>query len=106
MSAPKPPPSPRALIVTFVLLIAATLLVTQGPTALAPLAGPWAARLLGHSCGVYDFLPLPSILLALAGPPSLYLATRRRPLWRIIPALLWATPWLLAGLVSTVNTLE
>jgi len=112
---PSPPQAPydqahhtrRALILTIAALVAATLLATAGPSALAPAAGPWAARLLGHSCGISDLLPIASVLLALAGPLAIYLATRRHlSRARLIPLGLWAFLWTLAGLASFINTLE
>ena len=71
-----------------------------------PLAGPFAARLWGHSCGMIDLGPqlaYPWIALGLLAVP---LALReRRGLW-LIPFWLWWGGWLLPAGISMLNTIE
>lgn len=80
-------------------------MVPELPTLFAPLAGPWAARLFGHtSCGVDAFAPLAAWGLVAFGLLSLAAILRwRRPLAAAPAALIWWPAWLLAALVSTAN---
>lgn len=101
-------------------------------TLLVPLAGPWAARLFGHSCGMSDTMPAVSITLALLALPLFYLslapfgraselgeqratesgttrpATKTRTLRRLrhLPLAAWWIVWLLLALISVINTTE
>ena len=76
----------------------------EGPSLLVPLAGPWAARLYGHSCGMDSFSPVGTWGLFAFGLVSLVLAHRaERPLAVLPAALLWWPAWLVAGVVSAIN---
>jgi len=82
-------------------------MVPEVPTLLVPLAGPWAARLYGHSCGMDSFSPLGTWGLVILGLVSLaglaYGLRRQRALPTVPAALVWWPAWLGAGFVSVVN---
>ncbi|MFT5463118.1 MAG: hypothetical protein ACI8QS_002004 [Planctomycetota bacterium] len=74
---------------------------------LAPLAGPFAARLYGHSCGIDALLPAAAAALLVTGVACVVLAVRvRRPLALVPLALLWWPAWLFTAFVSVVNASE
>ena len=68
-----------------------------------PLAGPFAARLYGHSCGMCDHAPGWTAGWTLFGVVALFLKLRFRSHWFTALAILWWLPWLLFGFVSMVN---
>lgn len=69
-----------------------------------PLAGPWAARLFGHSCGVDGQTPWIAWTLLGLGAVAGLLAARVRRGWALAPlALLWWPAWLATGLLSALN---
>ncbi|MFT7679901.1 MAG: hypothetical protein ACI8QC_003906 [Planctomycetota bacterium] len=79
-------------------------MVRDGMALVVPFAGPWAARLYGHSCGVDSFLPAGAWGLLVLGAMSMALAIRfKRPRAVIPAALLWWPAWLLAALASMAN---
>jgi len=94
-----------SLLLELVLPSLVVFAVTRELVALAvPLAGPFAARLYGHSCGVDANLPWATWGLVALGAASLGLALKRRRLWAMLPAaLLWWPAWLVAAFVSALN---
>ena len=74
---------------------------------LVPLAGPFAARLYGHSCGLDAHAPWLTLGLVVLGLVSGAVVLRLRKIWAWLPlALLWWPAWLLAALVSAANAHE
>ena len=71
--------------------------------AFVPLAGPFAARMYGHSCGMCDHAPGWTAGLTVLGALALYLKLRLRSHGFTALALVWWLAWLLAGFVSMVN---
>ncbi|MEW6073390.1 MAG: hypothetical protein AB1726_12470 [Planctomycetota bacterium] len=108
---PLPHPSRRgtiAMLVAYGLPVAAAIAMRAAwPSLLVPAAGPWAARLFGHSCGMDGFAPPLTPALAVAGALALGLALLvPRSLFARLFAVLWWIAWVLAALVSIANTLE
>lgn len=68
-----------------------------------PLAGPFAARLYGHSCGVSDQGPGLTAAVSIVGGIALGLRLRWRSPWFTALLALWWFVWLALGFVSMVN---
>ena len=81
----------------------------QAGSALAPLFGPWAGHLYGHSdCTMASAFPGPSlVLLGLALPLGLaaWRARRRGRLTVLVVLIVsWSIAWSLSALLSVVNS--
>ena len=72
----------------------------------APLAGPFAAQLWGHSCGLSSHLPGPTAALTIAGPLFFLAWLRWRNRWILLPLALWYLAWIAAGFLSMINVYE
>jgi len=82
-------------------------MVPEPATLLVPVAGPWAARLYGHSCGIDSLAPLAAWGLLLLGALCITLVVRvKSPLALLPAAALWWPAWLFAAFLSVLNTLE
>ena len=99
--------SRAAFLLSYGLLAGASLWGCPEIRSLAvPLAGPFAARLWGHTCGISDLAPqiaYPWLALGLVALP-LALRVRRGP-WLAPFWVFWAG-WLLLGGISMINLLE
>ena len=72
-----------------------------------PFAGPWAARVFGHSCGIDGQAPVAAWGLLAFGAASIALVcVVRRPLALLPAALLWWPAWLLSAVISAANAHE
>ncbi|MDF1800592.1 MAG: hypothetical protein P1V81_15555 [Planctomycetota bacterium] len=82
-------------------------MVPEPVTLAVPLAGPWAARLYGHSCGIDSFAPLAAWGLLALGILCIALIIRVKSTLALLPAAaLWWPAWLFAAFLSVINTLE
>ena len=103
--AKKPPALLILGVAAFLIPTGLALLISSKPiNFFAILAGPWAARLNGHTCGVVDFSPEVAYGLAGLGVVVVLMANRFRSRSALIPLLLWWTAWTFAALLSLINT--
>lgn len=94
-------------LLSYGLLAAASLWAVPEVRSLAgPFAGPFAARLWGHSCGAIDFGPELSDSWIGLGFAAVPLAMRKRRVLWLPPFWLWWIGWLLLAGISMINTLE
>ena len=99
----------RFTLLAELVLPAALALVATGELVapLVPIAGPFAARLYGHSCGIDAHAPWSTFGLVVLGLGAGALALRVPKVWAWIPlAAVWWPAWLFAALVSAANAHE
>ena len=77
------------------------------PSFFVVLAGPWSAKIYGHSCGFESNMPWASGGLVAFGLGAAFLAYRVRRSWALVPlGLIWFPAWVLAAGVGILNMLQ